>query len=66
MVALIGGFALVIVFMVVYYRMGWIIANIALIANILIILAVMSLFMKHSTLPGMAGIVLTVGMAVIF
>ena len=64
MVALIGGFILVIIFMVVYYRLAGIIANIALIANLLIILAVMSLFGATLTLPGMAGIVLTVGMAV--
>ncbi len=64
MIALIGGFILVIVFMVVYYRMAGVIANIALIVNLLIILAVMSLFGATLTLPGMAGIVLTVGMAV--
>jgi len=64
MIALIGGFILVIIFMVVYYRMAGLIANIALIANLFIILAVMSLFGATLTLPGMAGIVLTVGMAV--
>lgn len=64
LVALIGGFVLVIIFMVVYYKLAGIIANIALIANLFIILAVMSLFGATLTLPGMAGIVLTVGMAV--
>ena len=64
LVALIGGFVLVIIFMIVYYRMAGIIANIALIANLFILLAVMSLFGATLTLPGMAGIVLTVGMAV--
>jgi len=64
MVALIGGFVMVIVFMMIYYRMAGVIANIALIANLFIILAVMSLFGATLTLPGMAGIVLTVGMAV--
>ena len=64
MIALIGGFALVIVFMLVYYRMAGVIANIALIANLFILLAIMSLFGATLTLPGMAGIVLTVGMAV--
>ena len=64
MVALIGGFVLVIIFMVIYYRAAGVIANIALIANLFIILAVMSLFGATLTLPGMAGIVLTVGMAV--
>lgn len=64
LVALIGGFILVILFMVFYYRLAGVIANIALIANLLILLAVMSLFGATLTLPGMAGIVLTVGMAV--
>ena len=64
MVALTGGFILVMVFMIVYYRMAGVVANIALIVNIFIILAVMSLFGATLTLPGMAGIVLTVGMAV--
>lgn len=64
LVALIGGFVLVIIFMMVYYRLAGVIANIALIANLFILLAVMSLFGATLTLPGMAGIVLTVGMAV--
>ncbi|WP_372998437.1 protein translocase subunit SecD [Sulfurimonas sp.] len=64
MIALIGGFVLVIIFMMVYYRAAGVIANIALVANLFIILAVMSLFGATLTLPGMAGIVLTVGMAV--
>lgn len=64
LIALVGGFILVIIFMVVYYKLAGIIANIALIANLFIILAVMSLFGATLTLPGMAGIVLTVGMAV--
>ncbi len=64
LVALIGGFVLVIIFMVLYYGMAGVIANIALIANLFILLAVMSLFGATLTLPGMAGIVLTVGMAV--
>jgi len=64
MVALVGGFIMVIIFMIIYYRMAGVIANVALIANLFIILAVMSLFGATLTLPGMAGIVLTVGMAV--
>jgi preprotein translocase subunit SecD len=64
LVALIGGFVLVIFFMVFYYRLAGVIANIALIANLFLLLAVMSLFGATLTLPGMAGIVLTVGMAV--
>ena len=64
MVALLGGFALVFAFMIVYYKMAGIIANIALVANLFLIIAVMAMFGATLTLPGMAGIVLTVGMAV--
>lgn len=64
MIALILGFALVFVFMMIYYRQAGVIANIALIANIFIIIAVMAMFGATLTLPGMAGIVLTIGMAV--
>jgi preprotein translocase subunit SecD len=64
MIALISGFVLVFVFMLVYYRTAGLIANIALIGNLFIILAVMALFGATLTLPGMAGIVLTIGMAV--
>ena len=52
------------VFMMIYYRQAGVIANIALIANIFIIIAVMAMFGATLTLPGMAGIVLTIGMAV--
>ena len=63
-IALVIGFLLVVLFMVFYYAMAGVIANVALIGNLLLILAVMSLFGATLTLPGMAGIVLTVGMAV--
>ena len=62
--ALVLGFILVIIFMFIYYGMAGVIANIALIGNLFLILAIMSLFGATLTLPGMAGIVLTVGMAV--
>lgn len=58
------GFALVLVFMAVYYRGFGMIANIALTANLVIIIAILSLIQATLTLPGIAGIVLTVGMAV--
>ncbi len=64
MIALISGFVVVVAFMMFYYRMAGVIANIALIVNVFIIIAIMSLFGAVLTLPGMAGIVLTVGMAV--
>ena len=62
--ALALGFVLVVFFMVIYYGMAGVIANVALIGNLFLILAVMSLAGATLTLPGMAGIVLTVGMAV--
>jgi preprotein translocase subunit SecD len=64
MLALIGGFILVVIFMFIYYKMAGLIANLALIANLFIIIAVMAMLGATLTLPGMAGIVLTVGMAV--
>ncbi len=64
MIALISGFLLVFVFMLLYYRMAGLIANIALVVNLLLIIAIMALFGATLTLPGMAGIVLTIGMAV--
>jgi len=64
MIALMVGFASVIVFMIVYYGVAGLIANVALVANLFLLLAVMSMFEATLTLPGMAGIVLTVGMAV--
>ena len=58
------GFVLVLVFMVVYYKGFGLIANIALTANLAIIIAILSVLQATLTLPGIAGIVLTVGMAV--
>ncbi|MCG2703304.1 MAG: protein translocase subunit SecD [Candidatus Omnitrophica bacterium] len=60
---LIGGIA-VIVFMAVYYFIGGILANVALMLNILIILAALVILRATLTLPGIAGIGLTIGMAV--
>ena len=62
--ALILGFALVVGFMILYYMGAGVISAIALIVNLFIILAVMAIFGATLTLPGMAGIVLTVGIAV--
>jgi len=59
------GFSLVLVFMLVYYKVFGIVANMALLMNIVILVAVMSMIPGATlTLPGIAGIVLTVGMAV--
>jgi len=62
--ALISGFLLVSGFMLFYYRIAGIVANIALIVNLFLLIAIMALFGATLTLPGMAGIVLTIGMAV--
>jgi preprotein translocase subunit SecD len=58
------GFIAVIIFMAIYYRGFGLIANMALLANLVFIIALLSLLQASLTLPGIAGIVLTVGMAV--
>lgn len=58
------GFLGVILFMAVYYRWFGMIANVALFSNLVFIVALLSLLQASLTLPGIAGIVLTVGMAV--
>tara|TARA_B100001057_G_scaffold220206_1_gene220598 strand:- start:1770 stop:3581 length:1812 start_codon:yes stop_codon:yes gene_type:complete len=58
------GFLAVIVFMMFYYKIFGLIANIALFSNLIFIVAMLSLLQASLTLPGIAGIVLTVGMAV--
>lgn len=65
MLAIMVGLALVLVFMLIYYRAFGIVANLALVTNVIMIVGVMSMIPGATlTLPGMAGIVLTVGMAV--
>ena len=58
------GFALVLIFMLIYYRTFGLFANVALALNLVLMVAVLSVFQATLTLPGVAGIVLTVGMAV--
>ena len=58
------GFSLVVLFMILYYRLFGLAANISLMINLVLITGIMSLLGASLTLPGMAGIVLTVGMAV--
>lgn len=62
--SLIYGFLAVVVFMILYYKMFGLFADIALFMNVVIIVALLSLLGATLTLPGIAGIVLTVGMAV--
>jgi preprotein translocase subunit SecD len=58
------GLVLVMIFMAIYYRAFGLIADMALVANLVLIVAVLSMLQATLTLPGIAGIVLTVGMAV--
>jgi preprotein translocase subunit SecD len=58
------GLALVMIFMAVYYRVFGLVANLALAVNLVLVVALLSVIQATLTLPGIAGIVLTVGMAV--
>jgi len=62
--SVIYGLIAVLIFMLIYYRVFGIVANLALSLNLILIVAVLSLLQATLTLPGIAGIVLTVGMAV--
>jgi SecD/SecF fusion protein len=58
------GFAIVAIFMLIYYRTSGILADLALVFNILFVIAFLAGFSATLTLPGIAGLVLTIGMAV--
>jgi preprotein translocase subunit SecD len=62
--AAVAGLLVVMLFMLVYYRMSGLNANVALILNIIILLGAMAYFGATLTLPGIAGVILTIGMAV--
>jgi preprotein translocase subunit SecD len=62
--AILIGFSLVVVFMMFYYRSFGIVADLALLTNLVLVVALLSMLQASLTLPGIAGIVLTVGMAV--
>lgn len=64
MLSFIVGFALVVLFMGGYYRLFGMIANFALAFNVVIVVAILSMLQATLTLPGIAGIILTVGMSV--
>ncbi len=64
MIALIIGFSLVILFILIKYKIFGLITNIALIVNLFILVGILTIFEATLTLPGIAGIILTVGMAV--
>ena len=62
--SLIVGFILVVLFMFYKYRLFGLIANLALITNLFLLIGILTIFQATLTLPGIAGIILTVGMAV--
>ncbi len=64
LISVVVGFVLVLVFMALYYKVFGLVADLALAFNLVIIIAILSLLQATLTLPGIAGIVLTVGMAV--
>ena len=63
-ISLIIGFSLVILFMILKYRFFGLIANVALIVNLFLLIGILTILEATLTLPGIAGIILTVGMAV--
>lgn len=63
-ISILAGIVLVVLFMVVYYRMSGLVANVALVFNLVIIMAFLAARSATLTLPGVAGIILTIGMAV--
>lgn len=63
-ISLLVGLLLVIVFMQLFYGLFGLYANLALLANLVLMIAILSLFQATLTLPGMAGMLLTLGMAV--
>ena len=63
-ISLIIGFILVILFMIYKYRIFGLVANIALIINLILLVGILTILEATLTLPGIAGIILTVGMAV--
>ena len=62
--AALAGFAVVVVFMMIYYLMAGVIADFALCLNIILIMGALAILKATLTLPGIAGIILTIGMAV--
>ena len=64
MIAILGSAGAVFVFMLLYYRLSGVIADVALVLNLIVLLACMAAFGATLTLPGIAGIALTIGMAV--
>ncbi len=64
MTSIIAGLAIVLVFMIAYYAKGGLVANVALFFNVFFILGILAQLSAALTLPGIAGIVLTIGMSI--
>ena len=64
MITIVTGFILILLYMPIYYRLLGLVADIALVLNMFIVFAALSLFGATLTLPGIAGIILTIGMTV--
>ncbi|MEE9276209.1 MAG: protein translocase subunit SecD [bacterium] len=64
MISILVGFALVLLFMIIYYKLSGLVAVFALVLNLVLLLGTLGFFEATLTLPGIAGIVLTVGMSV--
>ncbi len=62
--SIVASFIMVLIFFIIYYRMFGLITNVALLLNLLMLVAIMSLFGATMSLPGLAGIALTVGLSV--
>lgn len=63
-ISIVAGLLIVVIFMVVYYSKGGLVANVALLFNIFFILGILAQLNAALTLPGIAGIVLTIGMSI--
>jgi preprotein translocase subunit SecD len=64
LISVVVGLLLVVLFMIMYYRTAGVVADVALLLNVILILGILAGFGATLTLPGIAGIVLTIGMAV--
>lgn len=64
LIAMVSGFLLILIFLYFYYGVSGLIINISLLINLMFILSIMSIFSATLTLPGIAGIILTIGMSV--
>lgn len=64
LVALVSGFLIIAVFMLFYYHLAGLIATVALLSNLIILVALLAVFGATLTLPGMAGIILSVAMGI--